>query len=129
MITTAIFHLAMYRGRGRWIFLGEELARLGTNVLVLQDAFVSENFGEQIKVSLSGKVEGLARDFSGECCEREIGRLSALAKQLGVTVVVGAGGGKVLDVAKAVSYTLRGSVALAPTVASTDAPCLPIGAL
>ena len=129
MITTAIFPSRYVQGSGALDLLGAELARLGTDVLVLQDAFVSENFGEQIKVSLSGKVKALQETFSGECCEREIGRLSALAKQLGVTVVVGAGGGKVLDVAKAVSYTLRGSVALAPTVASTDAPCSAISVL
>jgi glycerol dehydrogenase len=37
-------------------------------------------------------------------------------------VIIGAGGGKTLDTAKVVGYHLKSSVALIPTIASTDAP-------
>ncbi|ATW22641.1 hypothetical protein BJP44_06110 [Candidatus Williamhamiltonella defendens] len=39
------------------------------------------------------------------------------------SVVVGAGGGKTLDTAKAVADKLKLSVAIVPIVASSDVPC------
>ncbi|WP_174891265.1 iron-containing alcohol dehydrogenase [Candidatus Williamhamiltonella defendens] len=39
------------------------------------------------------------------------------------SVVVGPGGGKTLDTAEAVADELKPSFAIAPTVASRDAPC------
>ncbi len=60
-------------------------------------------------------------EFGGECCDREIeAHLAALA---GAGVVVGVGGGKVLDTAKAVAHRAGARVVIAPTIASTDAPC------
>ncbi len=61
--------------------------------------------------------------FSGECCMAEIERLTALAKQENADVIVGVGGGKVLDTAKAVAHFANLPVVIAPTTASSDAPC------
>lgn len=69
----------------------------------------------------------VASAFGGECCESEIAR-HAIALQ-GADVVVGVGGGKVLDTAKAVAYRTGARVVIAPTVASTDAPCSRISVL
>ena len=38
-------------------------------------------------------------------------------------MIVGIGGGKTLDTAKAVAYTLKAPITVVPTIASTDAPC------
>ncbi len=61
--------------------------------------------------------------FNRECSKNEINRLVALCKEQGITVIVGIGGGKTHDTAKAVSYYLEVPVVIVPTIASTDAPC------
>ncbi len=64
-----------------------------------------------------------AERFGGECCERELTRLSGLAEECGARVVVAVGGGKTIDTAKIVADRARLPVIVAPTIASTDAPC------
>ena len=61
-------------------------------------------------------------DFIGECTPKEIDFVVARAKTLGVESLVGAGGGKVLDTARAAANICNISIALAPSIASTDAP-------
>ncbi len=62
-------------------------------------------------------------NFGGECSDEEISRLVELAKSADLEVIVGVGGGKTLDTAKATAYELKVPVIVAPTIASTDAPC------
>lgn len=61
--------------------------------------------------------------FKGECSKHEIERLVAEARRLGADTLVGAGGGKVLDTARAVAAILGKPVACCPTTAASDAPC------
>ena len=61
-------------------------------------------------------------DFSGECTPGEIDSVVAKARFLRVGSLVGAGGGKVLDTARAAANICDVPVALAPSIASTDAP-------
>ncbi|MBK5291807.1 MAG: glycerol dehydrogenase [Acidobacteriia bacterium] len=61
--------------------------------------------------------------FGGECSVAEIDRVKLAAANLGARVIVGAGGGKVLDTARAVASGLALPVVNCPTVASSDAPC------
>src|SRR5262245_31037277 len=61
--------------------------------------------------------------FGGECSLAEIERVKAAAKRHGARTIIGAGGGKVLDTARAVAADLGLPVVNCPTVASSDAPC------
>lgn len=61
--------------------------------------------------------------FGGECSHAEIERVKAAARQHKAQVIVGAGGGKVLDTARAAAADLDLPVVNCPTVASSDAPC------
>ena len=61
--------------------------------------------------------------FAGECTAAEIrrGRQAAVASK--ARVIIGAGGGKVLDTARAIASDLGLPVVNCPTIASSDAPC------
>ena len=59
----------------------------------------------------------------------EVQRLTDVAKMHGCDVVVGMGGGKAIDTAKAVGYAVNAHVAIVPTIASTDAPTSAVAVL
>ena len=61
--------------------------------------------------------------FGGECTAAEIGRGVEAARDAKARTIIGAGGGKVLDTARAVASDLSLPVVNCPTLASSDAPC------
>lgn len=61
--------------------------------------------------------------FSGECTRASADALSKKAKAFDAQIIVGTGGGRTIDTAKAVSHELESFLVVAPTVASNDAPC------
>ncbi len=103
--------------------LGTYVKPLGHSAIVLADDFVTRLVEQRVTDSFSKQnVEGYFSLFGGECCQQEIERLTDVAKQQKVEVVVGIGGGKTLDTAKAVASQMGIPVAIVPTIASTDAP-------
>jgi glycerol dehydrogenase len=67
--------------------------------------------------------------FGGECSLAEVERVKAAARQHQARVILGAGGGKVLDTARAAAADLDLPVVSCPTVASSDAPCSALSVL
>ncbi len=61
--------------------------------------------------------------FAGECCEDELSRIADIIKSEKIDVIIGAGGGKVIDTAKISADRAGIQVVIVPTIASTDAPC------
>ena len=62
-------------------------------------------------------------EFGGECTAAEIRLAGQAAREFGARLVIGAGGGKVLDTARAAAADLALPVVNCPTLASSDAPC------
>jgi len=122
MLTTAIFPGRYVQGAGALSVLGEECARHGNRPLVLEGPFVQRTLQGTMDESLSA-LTPTYEVFNRECSDREIARIVAKAKDSGTDLVVGIGGGKTLDTAKAVAYELDQPVIIVPTLASTDAPC------
>jgi len=103
--------------------LGAYVKPLGKSVMVIADEFVTHLVEQRVSKSFGQQnVEGYFSLFGGECCQQEIERLTEIAKQQRVDAVVGIGGGKTLDTAKAIASELCIPVAIVPTIASTDAP-------
>jgi len=104
--------------------VGKHVALLGTKVLVLGGRRGLNSVREEMKKSFSEHgIEYFEEHFGGECCDQEIDRLTEIGREKGVNVLVGVGGGKALDTAKAVAEYLKVPVATIPTIAATDAPC------
>ncbi|MDS0116234.1 iron-containing alcohol dehydrogenase, partial [Enterobacter hormaechei subsp. steigerwaltii] len=104
--------------------LGDYLKPLANRWLVVGDKFVL-GFAEKT-LRQSFKKAGLHAEiapFGGECSQNEIDRLKKLADSADCLAVLGIGGGKTLDTAKALAHFMDVPVAIAPTIASTDAPC------
>lgn len=110
------------QGAGALKSLHEHLRNLGSNALVIADPFVVEHMNEQFEASLQG-VSHVTEKFVGECSKPEIKRLQEKAKSADADLIVGIGGGKTLDTAKAVAHYCQCPVAVVPTIAATDAPC------
>ncbi|GAB6098220.1 glycerol dehydrogenase [Halanaerocella petrolearia] len=110
------------QGKGTLQELDDYIADLGDKVLVICDPIVLDLFEDQIQEGLEGK-QILLEEFTGECSMLEIDRLKELAQAEEVEIVVGIGGGKVLDTAKAVAYYAKLPVGIVPTIAASDAPC------
>lgn len=65
--------------------------------------------------SFEGKECGYVFDyFNGECSKKEIKRLGEIVKKEACDVVIGIGGGKIFDTAKAVAYYEKTPVLICP---------------
>lgn len=104
--------------------LGDYLKPLAESWLVVGDKFVLGFAQETLQKSFDdADLNADIVPFGGECSQTEIDRLRALAEEADCTAVLGIGGGKTLDTAKALAHYMHVPVAIAPTIASTDAPC------
>lgn len=99
-------------------------------VLVLMDQYAYNDLRESIKGQFEKeKLKVLVEVFKGECCMEEIGKIKAYMEEESVDTVVGIGGGKVIDVAKAAAHFASLPLLVVPTTASTDGPCSSISVL
>ncbi|MBK0004229.1 glycerol dehydrogenase [Erwinia sp. S38] len=124
MVTTAIFPGRYVQGANALDeCIAEELLRLGKRAFIVQDPTVNKLIGPRIDALLANKIATQSEVFCSECCDEEIERISGLTKAFEADVIVGIGGGKTLDTAKATGAALGLPIVIVPTLASTDAPC------
>ena len=112
------------QGAGEMKKLGEYALTYGKKALILISEGGKKRIASVIEESFSGKdIDFEFVIFNGECSKNEIERLRAKMKELECDLVIGIGGGKIFDTAKAVAYYEKTPVVICPTIASTDAPC------
>lgn len=112
------------QGAGALDALGEHLAKIGSAPLVVADDRVWGLVGEQVTKSLQAATLPVARVGFGTYATAEaVEDLVAAVKDNGHDVIVGLGGGSVIDAAKAAGDLAGIRWAAVPTAASSDAPC------
>jgi glycerol dehydrogenase len=123
MKTVLIAPRKYIQGRGVLNDLGDTLKTLGTKPLIL--------WGPHVKIIVCDSVQKSIREagmemvdvvFQGEATVKERARVAKIAREMQADVTVGIGGGKVLDVAKAVAVDAETKMVSCPTIASNDSP-------
>lgn len=112
------------QGDGVLTDIGEHLAKIGSNPLLVADDRVWELVGETVQASLEAASLPVSREgFGTFTTAASVDHLAEVISAHGHDVIVGIGGGSVIDAAKAAGFTAGIRWATVPTAASSDAPC------
>lgn len=112
------------QGPGEMSRLQNYVSRLGKTALVVAEM--------QIMTEMQGPLDKTFREvgtsidwekFGGMCTSAEIDRLSNVVEEGSYDVVIGVGGGRALDAARAAAALHRLPLVAVPTVAATGAAC------
>jgi glycerol dehydrogenase len=114
------------QGRSSSEALAREMSHLGLlgPVLLIASGTVEAQL-ESVwsKAFEKERIEFIIRTFGGECSVSEISAQVDASRACQAKVIVGAGGGKCLDAARAVAGEMGLPVVTCPSIASSDAPC------
>lgn len=102
----------------------------GNKPYVIMDSFLYDKYHSTISEDFDGhSMPYYFEVFQGECTEEEVNRHLEKMLSFGSDVIIAIGGGKTIDVGKAISYFSNLPILVVPTVASTDAPCSALSVL
>ncbi len=114
------------QGRDATRSLGQEMSALGLAgpVLIVASKSAASCLSEIWAQTLpAAGFDYQVWHFGGQCSIAEIERVKAESRRIQAGAIIGAGGGKALDTARAAAADLKVSVVSCPTIASSDAPC------
>jgi glycerol dehydrogenase len=122
MNLTACFPGKYIQGSGVIQQLESIIQKFGNKAIILTSPSAKKHLPPHYFQSpLSSSI--VIEPFGGECSEEELSVFSTRIRHSKADVVVGMGGGKVIDTAKIAADRAKLPVIIVPTIASTDAPC------
>ena len=124
MARTIIGPSKYVQGNGELRNLQKHVEHLGHSFFII----VSQAGLDRVQPTILESFEGTGAKLvfevcNGECTRAEIERLQGVLQENACSCVIGVGGGKIIDTAKAVGFFEQLPVVVVPTIASTDAPC------
>ncbi|WP_419786515.1 glycerol dehydrogenase [Pseudodesulfovibrio sp.] len=123
MVNITLFPGRYIQGLDAIQTLPDECARLGSHAFILASPGSRANLLGRVLAALESRGRAMVQTFGRQCSDEAITELSQLCRKAGCDIVVGMGGGKTLDTAKAVARQGKLPCIMIPTIASTDAPC------
>ncbi|GAB3402276.1 glycerol dehydrogenase [Schumannella luteola] len=122
-VRTIISPARYVQGRGAIARLGDFLAPIGSQPLLVTDDVVWGFLGHDVEASLQAAGLPIDREkFGGVPTAKEIDRLVQVINDRSADVVVAVGGGSTIDAVKAAGFLAGIRWVTVPSVASTDAP-------
>jgi len=112
------------QGAGAINNVAEYAIKYGKHSYIIADNFVQGLVKDKIEKSYKKQKDASYQFglFDGESSMQEINKHLDAVKQVNADVIIGIGGGKTLDTAKATAFKFNKPVIICPTLASTDAP-------
>jgi glycerol dehydrogenase len=118
------------QGPGEISRLHEYGSRLGSEFLVVAEEQTMATMHDTVERAFEGTGTILIyQEFSGTCTGPEIDRLNTVCDLSSCDVVLGIGGGRAVNAARAVAATQKLPLMVVPTTAATGAPCSSVSIL
>lgn len=131
MVNQALHHILSsnhYRqGRGVISLIGDEAAARGKHALLLGDTGGLNACEESVLKGLRTRHMAYTTVvFQTECSFQERGKLEQVCAENGCDLIIGLGGGKCMDLAKAAAEIMELPIITVPSIAATCAACTPL---
>lgn len=119
-----------FQGPGLLRCLESYTCKYGKNVVAIIDQFLFTDISQKLKQDFTATQSVITTlIFNSQVTAERIDTAAELAANSNPHVIVGIGGGKTIDTAKAIADKLDANLIIVPTSASTDAPTIAISVL
>ena len=110
------------QGSGELRNLKQHVSWMGDRFLIIISKRGLGELEEQIRSGFNQDAKLVFTQFSGNCTKKTVQEIMDIARKEKCQAVIGIGGGKLIDTAKAVGYFLNLPTVIVPTIAASDAP-------